>query len=162
MGQGMMFIAWAILLAMLFFYFREHQAEQFNPNREFESVIIDGRTTVQLRANKQNHFLSSGKINNQAVVFLVDTGATNVALSEKLARRLKLPAGYPSLVETANGSVKVYSTTIDQLQIGEITLYDVSAQINPGMNNMDEILLGMSALSRVEFSQRDGILTLRQ
>ncbi|MBT8148751.1 MAG: retroviral-like aspartic protease family protein, partial [Gammaproteobacteria bacterium] len=63
---------------------------------------------------------------------------------------------------TANGPVKVYSTRIGKLQLGDIVLYDVPADLNPGMDGSNEILLGMSALSQVEFSQRDGVLLLSQ
>jgi aspartyl protease family protein len=63
---------------------------------------------------------------------------------------------------TANGPVTVYSTRIAKLQLGEIVLYDVPADLNPGMNASNQILLGMSALSQVEFSQRDGMLLISQ
>jgi aspartyl protease family protein len=64
-------------------------------------------------------------------------------------------------VHTANGQVTVIKTLIKELRIGSIVLYDVAANINPGMKS-DEILLGMSALKRVEFSQRGKELTLRE
>jgi aspartyl protease family protein len=64
-------------------------------------------------------------------------------------------------VNTANGSITVYPTKLQQLSIGNIYLYDVSAHINPSMQS-DQILLGMSALKRVEFSQIGKQLILRE
>ena len=62
---------------------------------------------------------------------------------------------------TANGPVTVYDTIINQLTIGDIVLYNVPASINTGMQGTG-ILLGMSALSQVEFVQSGDYLTLRQ
>jgi aspartyl protease family protein len=64
-------------------------------------------------------------------------------------------------VQTANGRVKVYSTVLEQLSIGNIFLYNVAANINPAMKS-NEILLGMSALKRVDFSQTGKQLILRE
>ncbi|NNL10176.1 MAG: retroviral-like aspartic protease family protein, partial [Pseudomonadales bacterium] len=101
-------------------------------------------------------------INGQPVTLLLDTGATNVAIPADMGKRLQLKRGPAGVAYTANGRVTVYATRIDRLQIGEITLQNVSADLNPGMNGSDAILLGMSALSQVQFSQRDGKLFLTQ
>jgi len=58
--------------------------------------------------------------------------------------------------------VRTYSTRIDRLEMGNIVLLNVAADINPGMNGMNGLLLGMSALSQIEFTQRDGQLFLTQ
>ncbi len=79
-----------------------------------------------------------------------------------MAQRLGLRKGSEGYAVTANGTVRTWSTVIDTLQMGNIILYDVAADINPGMNGLDEILLGMSALSQIEFTQRDGQLLLIQ
>jgi aspartyl protease family protein len=64
------------------------------------------------------------------------------------------------MVQTANGNLMVATTTIDELKIGDITLQNVEANLNPGMRS-DKILLGMSALRHLEWSQRGDMLTLR-
>ena len=79
-----------------------------------------------------------------------------------MANRLMLSPGKATIANTANGPVTVYSTNIEKLELGGIVLYNVPAQINPGMNGLDEVLLGMSALSQLEFRQRDGKLELFQ
>ena len=78
-----------------------------------------------------------------------------------LADHLSLRRGQPGRAMTANGPVTVYSTSIDELSIGDIKLYNVPASINPGMSDQ-AILLGMSALKQIEFVQRGDSLTLRQ
>jgi len=161
-GGLMLAIAWLLLLGLLYQYFEEQQASQFNPNSDPVSGAENGRKTLTLKANRQNHFVLTGQINHQNVVLLVDTGATFVAIPAHLAARLGLKRGEVSSSETANGRVQVYSTQIDTLKLGDIVLYNVQAHINPGMNGMNEVLLGMSALSQVEFTQRDGTLVISQ
>ncbi len=157
----MLVLAWLVLLGLLAAYFFEMQQRQFNPNRELQTKLSEGRQVLSLKANKYNHFVMTGKINGIAVTFMLDTGATQVAVPASLAKKLGLVAGEPGIAATANGNVRVYSTRIDRLELGDILLQDVAAEINPGMNGMDEVLLGMSALSRLEFSQRDGVLEIR-
>ena len=69
--------------------------------------------------------------------------------------------GAPIIISTANGRAKAHRTELNRLQLGDIVLKDVAALIAPGMGG-DEVLLGMSALKQLEFTQRDGSLMLRQ
>ena len=103
----------------------------------------------------------TGQINRQPVEFLLDTGATDVVIPEAIARQLNLRVGRPHLASTANGTITVYSTIIDELGIGDIILYNVRASINPAMRP-PSVLLGMSALKQIEFIQKGDSLTLRQ
>ncbi|MFB0999907.1 MAG: retropepsin-like aspartic protease, partial [Colwellia sp.] len=113
------------------------------------------------RQNRQGHYVVHGEINEIPVVFLLDTGATQVSIPAHVAEKLQLKGYGKSRVNTANGSITVYPTKLQQLSIGNIYLYDVSAHINPSMQS-DQILLGMSALKRVEFSQIGKQLILRE
>ena len=92
---------------------------------------------------------------------LLDTGATDVVIPEALADQLQLKRGRRGRAMTANGPVTIFSTTISQLTIGDISLHNVNASINPGMRP-PSILLGMSALKQVEFVQSGRSLTLKQ
>ncbi len=78
-----------------------------------------------------------------------------------LAGRLQLERGAPVQLQTANGRTTGYRTQIERLQLGDIVLRDVRAVIAPGFDS-EQILLGMSALKRLEFTQRAGTLVLRQ
>lgn len=160
LGKGMYIAAWVMGLVMLTMLFGNFERNQLNPNRQPASQVTEtGVREVVLKANRQGHYVATGSINNSKVNFLLDTGATDVALSERLAQRLGLKKGLRGRASTANGYVTVYATRIERLQIGSIILYDVAASINPSMD--DFILLGMSALRQVEFTQRDNTLTLR-
>ena len=90
-----------------------------------------------------------------------DTGATDVAIPETIADQANLKKGVARVAVTANGSVNVYSTKIGELTLGNISLEDISASITPSMFN-NTILLGMSALKEIDFSQVGSTLTLRQ
>ncbi len=114
-----------------------------------------------MQQNRQGHYLTNGAINGEKVTFLLDTGATQVSIPAHIAEKLSLQAGGKSRVQTANGSITVYQTQINELRIGNIYLYNVAAHINPSMN-ANEILLGMSALKRVEFRQTGKQLILRE
>ena len=83
------------------------------------------------------------------------------AVPQALAATLGLQPGATLSVRTANGTVQAWRTQIDRLQLGAIELRDVAALITPAMEG-DQVLLGMSALKRLEFTQRDGQLLLRQ
>ncbi|WP_158971038.1 TIGR02281 family clan AA aspartic protease [Paraglaciecola sp. L3A3] len=160
MGKGMLIMAWLIGLALLTFIFDEQLAKQFNPNSEPLSSSVSGVTEVRLEQNRAGHYVSGGAINGQPVVFLLDTGATQVSVPMHLAEQLALEQGRASWVQTANGRVQVAQTNIQRLSIGDIQLNNVAAHLNPGMQS-DQILLGMSALKQLEFSQKGDWLVLR-
>ncbi|WP_109341105.1 retropepsin-like aspartic protease family protein [Saliniradius amylolyticus] len=145
-------LAWIALLGLLTLWFNEELTEQFNPNQQPLSQTQNGRQEVRLKQNRQGHYVASGLINGSPVTFLLDTGATHVSIPAHLGERLNLQPGARSRVMTANGSITVAQTRIDRLQLGDISLYDVRANLNPGMGG-EAILLGMSALKQVDFRQ---------
>ena len=158
MGSHMLIGAWILILAALVAIFGSWEKKQFNPN---QNLTISSDSTVVLERNRMHHYVASGIVNQTPVVFLLDTGATDVVVPAELAKEIGLKAGYRSTAITANGTVEVRQTVIDTLQLGSISLRDVRASINPGMDG-NEILLGMSALKDLEFTQRGDTLTLRQ
>lgn len=160
-GKGMIFAGWIVVLGLLTLYFSQWQNQRQNPNAVPMSSAAEGVNEVVLKRNFQHHYIASGLINGHPVVFLVDTGATNVSLPKHIAQPMGLTEGAREYANTANGVVETRATLLDSLTLGNITLRNVRASINPGMQG-DEILLGMSALKNVEFTQRDGTLTLRQ
>lgn len=159
-GRGMLIAAWVIGLALLTWVFGLWEERKDNPNMNPESRSSQGVSEVVLRRNRSGHYVASGHINNEEAVFLLDTGATDVVVSQDLAERAGLEAGAMQQAQTANGRIQVRATRLDRLQLGSIELRDVSASINPSMGG-DKVLLGMSALGQVEFSQQGDQLTLR-
>lgn len=160
-GQGMFAIALILGIAMMTMFFGGALEQQHNPNQNPESAMNTESVEINLKRNRQGHYVVTGSINNRPVEFFLDTGATDVVVPAAMADKLLLKRGRPRPAMTANGTVTVYETSIDQLKIGEIVLYNVRASINPGMAP-PSILLGMSALGQVGFVQAGDSLTLRQ
>ena len=160
-GTTMYILAWAVLFGLMAVGFSDWLASEKNPNQSPDSRLVNGGRELTLRPNRQHHYLSRGTINGQDVTFLLDTGATQVAVPLNLAKQLALKPGRKHYVNTANGTATAYSTQIDSLSIGEIKLYDLKASLNPGMQG-EIILLGMNALKQLEFSQKGELLILRQ
>ena len=119
----------------------------------------DGTISVSLDQHISGHYFSQGTINDHPVKFLLDTGATHVAIPESVAKRLGLVYGQKIFTTTANGTGTSYKTRIRTLSLGGIVQRDVKASIATGMQG-DEILLGMSFLRHLDLVQRDGVLTL--
>lgn len=158
----MALVAWMILLALLVNFFSGYLDRQQNPNEALVSrTTEDGTREVVLDRNRQGHYVTPGQINGHDVVFLLDTGATGVAIPSHLARVLDLPHGRPIQTQTANGTTTSYLTTLEEVSVGPIRQFGVQATVNPGLQ-MDQVLLGMSFLKNLELIQRDNQLTLRQ
>lgn len=160
-GQGMLIFSFVLGLIGLTFLFENQLQLQANPNRNPASLeLSSGTKEVVLQQNRQGHYVASGTVNDVPVLFLLDTGATDVAIPESVAIEAGLERGSASRASTANGVVTVYATSVKELSLGNITLEDVNASITTSMGG-NTILLGMSALRQVEFSQRGTELTLR-
>lgn len=160
-GRVMLVLAWGIGILLATKFFADWEQSRFNPNRQPVSLVQGERIEVLLESNAQGHFVASGRINGEAVVFLLDTGATDVAIPAELAEKLGLARGAPVLLQTANGQTTGYRTVLGSLGLGDIVLRDVRAIVAPGFDG-EQILLGMSALKQLEFTQRAGTLVLRQ
>ncbi|HMU68201.1 MAG TPA: retroviral-like aspartic protease family protein, partial [Cellvibrionaceae bacterium] len=85
--------AWLALLALLTLYFAGKERAQINPNQEVKSTGDGGFAEVQLKANNHHHYLANGTINRKPVTFMIDTGASDVAIPKALAEELGLVAG---------------------------------------------------------------------
>ena len=154
--------AWVILLGLLTLLFSDWLETQQNPNREVQGRVLEGGVReVVLQRNRSGHYVAIGRINGQPVRFLLDTGATTVSVPAGLAGTLSLRRGPPQLAQTANGVVTTYATRLENVELGELSVDNVRASINPGMHGND-VLLGMSFLKQLEFTQRGDTLTLRQ
>lgn len=119
----------------------------------------DRQSTV-LAADSRGHFLAEGAVNGNPVRFVVDTGATVVALPAHEARRLGIDyrKGLPGTTRTAGGVVPVYRVTFDRVKVGAIELFSVDGLVIE--HGLDIALLGMSFLSRVEMRNEGQTMTL--
>lgn len=162
LGGGMIAAMWLLLIALMVFLFSGILEKQTNPNQQVNSVTTArGVAEVTLLRNKFGHYITNGFINGLPVTFMLDTGASDVSIPESVARRLQLRKGYPNQYSTANGVITAWTTKLDDVAIGDIHLHQVRASINPAMDD-DKILLGMSFLKQIEFTQRGDELILRQ
>jgi len=154
-------LTWMIALLLLTMLFNNWLDKQHNPNSLLVSAAgLDASSPVVLQRNRQGHYVASGLINNQPVVFLLDTGATVISIPEKIAHEMGLVKGKTIRVNTANGVISVYSTHIDSVQLGNIKLRNVKGHINPFMTG-DTALLGMSFLKHLELKQSGNTLQLK-
>jgi aspartyl protease family protein len=160
-GKGMVVGAWVGLLIFLTLFFSSYLERQNNPNSNPETAVIDSVKEVALKRNRSGHYVASGMINGKEVTFLLDTGATDVAISDDLATALQLHRGAYVTSQTANGVVTARKTTLAEVSIGDIRIQNVRASILPVLPD-DEVLLGMSFLKQLELVQRGNYLLLRQ
>lgn len=113
---------------------------------------------IVLRRAPDGHFHWPGKINGIAVEFLVDTGATSTALPARLAERAGLPRGHPVQSATAGGTVTGHRSHADLQLNGGLAVQRLQVTVLP---ELESPLLGMDVLSRLHFTQRNGVLRLR-
>ena len=155
-------IAWVIFMVLLVFFFNDLLGKRENPNQSVSTQYHqDGVREVVLQRNRAGHYVVSGAINGQPVVFMLDTGATGVAIPDAVANRIGIKRGQPFPTRTANGVSTSYAALLDSVSVGDIYLRDVRAGITPGLTS-EQVLLGMSFLKHIEFTQRGDTLILRQ
>ncbi|MBL8433374.1 MAG: TIGR02281 family clan AA aspartic protease [Zoogloea sp.] len=117
---------------------------------------------VVLEADGRGMFRSSGKINGASIQFVVDTGATFVALGRSDAQRLglDLTRAEPIAMQTANGVARGWKLPFDSVSIGSITLRNVEGVVHA--SDLPVALLGMSFLNRMEMRREGSTMQLRQ
>lgn len=146
-----------LVLGMFYLYFDHSLEARNNPNRQLQ--IAPGSELV-LQRGRDGHYVFPGTINGQPVTFLLDTGATLVSVPAHLADELGLKAGAYQQAITANGTVTTRATRVEALAFGPFEIRAVPASLNPGMPG-SQVLLGMSVLKHLEFTQRGNTLVLR-
>ena len=116
---------------------------------------------VSLYADQAGHYFGNLNVNGVSLKYVVDTGATTVALNSGDAKFAKIDyeKGEKVTMSTANGNVSAYLVHINTLKIGTIVLNDVVATVNEG-DSPPFVLLGMTALNRMSMKNENAILTL--
>lgn len=117
---------------------------------------------VRIPRAENGHYFVSGFINGRPADFMVDTGATSIAMNLHHAEQLgvNFRRGRKGSASTAGGIVNAYHIPLQKLTIGNITLNQVDATVVVG-DFPSQILLGNSFLSRVEMSEEEGVMVLR-
>lgn len=157
-GLGMMLAFWALFFGTGLWWFGGAVEKRENPNAH----LLDAPpgTSVTLTRNASGHYVASGRINDEPVVMLLDTGATSVAIPERLAERLDLPHQGKAWFTTANGRIRGQLTTLDEVKLGGLAARQVRGSINAGLSD-DMVLLGMSFLGRFDIEIRGRQMVLR-
>ena len=125
---------------------------------------VANQTSLSIAPDDIGQYRAQGSINGHMVDFLVDTGASLVAISERTAKQMGIPfAESPERapVVTAQGQVNSYLVDLDTLTVGGIQTHHVRAAVIPGDYPL-EVLLGMSFLRKVKMDQQAGVLVLKQ
>lgn len=119
-----------------------------------------GAREIVIPAGPGGHFIVPGAINGQATTFMVDTGATTVALGLAEAQRLRLDLrrAERGMGSTANGVVPVLSLMLDIVRVGEVDVASVAAAVLPA--SMPHVLLGNSFLSRFQMRRDNDVMRL--
>jgi len=148
-------IVFLLFCTLFFFAYNRHESAAHLPNRHAQAVD----DVLTLRISADGHFRTPGTINGEAVIFMLDTGASGVALSEALARRLGVSGRGSGQVSTANGVTEAQLARLDTLAFGGWEFAAVPAFIMPQMD--DEVLLGMQVLRHFRWHQEGGVLRLQ-
>lgn len=161
LGHKFIIAMWIAVMILVFFLFSDLLKTDYNPNQQVLSKTTGQQNIVTLKRNRYGHYVTQGKINNYSVTFLIDTGASDISIPDKIAKKLNLKYGQERRYQTANGIIVGNLTSLNSVSIGNIKLQNIRASINPKMDD-DEILLGMTFLKNIEFTQRGDTLILRQ
>lgn len=160
-GTAMTFIAWIIFLLILMSVFDYLMEQRNNPNQNIVTTVSGPVKEIELQRNAYGHYVATGTINDNAVTFLLDTGASDIAIPESLADKIGLAKGPAIAVKTANGNARAYRTYLDTVALGDIVLHDLNATILMNISG-EEVLLGMNFLKHFEITQKGRTLTIRQ
>lgn len=123
-------------------------------------MLGSNRTVMLQRRGMDGHYRAEALINGVKVDVLVATGATGVAISNRVADRLNLKSQSAIRTSTANGDTVSYLTRLESIKLGGVEAKNVAALISPGLGG--DVLLGMSFLGRMDVRLYKGTMTIKQ
>lgn len=147
------FLIWLVLFAVTTYLVED----MMNPNT---ASNLGNEQSVVLQRDHSGHYQAEAFINGVKAKVLIDTGATEVAISQQLADTLGIKSNAAIRTSTANGETVSYMTRLASVKIGGIEAVDVAATITPSLSQ--DALLGMSFLSRMDIRLYKGTMTIKQ
>lgn len=146
----------------------EHAGERYSlrigaaPARAGAAAAPAAGREIVIPVASGGHFVAEGSINGQRTRFMVDTGATRVAISREEAERLRLDlsGAQAGLTQTAGGVVLVRALTLARVRVGEVEVYNVPAVVTPAP--MPYVLLGNSFLDRFTMKREGDVMRLER
>lgn len=154
----MITVGWLLMFATVFWFFSSWSERESNPNR---NVVAAAGAEITLTRSRNGHYFADGEINGERVTFMLDTGATTIALPGVLARRLGLKLGPAVEMSTAAGPATAHPVRLASVRLAGIEMRDLAALVSERMQPDDVVLLGMNFLKRLEMTQRGDQLVLR-
>ncbi len=146
-------IIWLALAGAIYYLVDNIQ----NPNKINR---LGSDNTVMLKRGLDGHYRAEALINGEKVDVLIDTGATGVAISQRIANKLKLESINAVRTNTANGDSIGYMVRLNEVKVGGVEAHNVAAMIAPGLDG--DVLLGMSFLGRMDVRLYKGEMTIKQ
>ncbi len=142
--------------------FFSYVLEEKKSSNHLSKSSIQAKTLI-IQKNRGNQYVVEGYINDEKVVFLVDTGATEVTIPITFAQRIGVPDLEKTTVTTASGKITGYQTKIARLEIGNFLFENISAVVVPNTSVSDDVLvlLGMNVLQELEIMLSKGKMTLK-
>jgi aspartyl protease family protein len=129
------------------------------------SAVSSNSRSVVISPGSNGHFQVEGRVDGRRLDFMVDTGASVIALTERDAASLGIhPADsdYTAMVRTANGNVRAAPVELNMVEIDDLMLHNVAAMVMPE-GALSDNLLGLSFLSRLRrYEYSEGKLVLEQ
>ncbi|HEY3433872.1 MAG TPA: TIGR02281 family clan AA aspartic protease [Rhodocyclaceae bacterium] len=149
-------LLWLALMGAAYWAFDRY----LSPKVATVSATTSGQ--VEIPRSRDGHYYLKGAINGQPLIFMVDTGASSVAVSTEFARQAKLPQGYPLNFSTANGTTRGELVSGQAVEAGGLTVSNIDVGVGIRMEKPDMALLGQSFLRHVDVLQSDDRLILRR
>jgi aspartyl protease family protein len=152
LSMGWILLFWLLVMAALYWSLEQYMSAR-------QSVVVSNGDVV-IRKDTDGHYRALGKVNGQEVLFLVDTGASMVSVSQATAQAANLPAGNPAEFDTAGGTRQGRVVEGVTIELGPLTVTNV--RVGTGLQTSDphEALLGQNFLSKFKLNIEDNKLTL--
>ncbi len=144
------------LLGVIFYLYADGY---FDAARNLNRAVRMENGMLVLSPSRDGHYRASGTIDGVPVTFLLDTGATGIAINREVARKAHLTPRGSVEVATANGRVRAQLTRIAEIRFAQVTVHDLAAVIMPDMD--EDVLLGMRFLQAFDWLRENDRLILK-
>jgi aspartyl protease family protein len=152
LGQGLkMFAGWVLIFLAAFVAFTLKDdftalGKRVLAEGRGEGDVVAAGKELRIRKSLDGHFWVNGELNGRKIRFLVDSGATVTSISTDIAALADIePGGFPTYVQTANGTVQVRRARAERLKVGTIERRDLAVHVSENFGPTS--VLGMNFLS---------------
>jgi len=146
-----MVLGWLLVFALAYAL-----VVRFVPGFGTPRIEVSHDGALVLHANRSGNYEVPGTINAVPVMFILDTGASTVSISDAMAQRMGISGCMPTVSSTANGAIPNCTAVAHTLTFGNFAVHDVQVGVLPQLGQ--HALLGMNVLSQMDLSQRDGVM----